>query len=46
VQRLLAVGYMHRTVLDVILGTSLTVMSDYTNQIVQTPLGPAFAPHA
>ncbi len=46
VQSLLAAGYTHQTVLDVILGTSLKVMSNYTNHVVQTPLDPAFAQHA
>lgn len=46
VQRLLEAGYTHQTVLDVILGTSLKVMSNYTNHVVQTPLDPAFAQHA
>lgn len=46
VQSLLDAGYTHQTVLDVILGTSLKVMSNYTNHVVQTPLDPAFAQHA
>lgn len=46
VQSLLEAGYTHQTVLDVILGTSLKVMSNYTNHVVQTPLDPAFAQHA
>lgn len=46
VQRLLEAGDTHQTVLDVILGTSLKVMSNYTNHVVQTPLDPAFAQHA
>lgn len=41
-----AVGYTKQTVLDVILGTSLKVMSNYTNHIAQTPLDRAFAKNA
>ncbi|MBL8277050.1 MAG: carboxymuconolactone decarboxylase family protein [Pelomonas sp.] len=43
---LLAAGYTTQTVLDVVLGTSLKVMSNYTNHIVQTPLDPVFEAHA
>jgi uncharacterized peroxidase-related enzyme len=46
VQRLLAAGYSAQTMLEVILGTSLKVMSNYTNHVVQTPLDPAFQAHA
>jgi uncharacterized peroxidase-related enzyme len=45
VQHLLAAGYARQTVLDVILGTSLKVMSNYTNHVVQTPVDGAFAAH-
>jgi uncharacterized peroxidase-related enzyme len=43
VEALLAAGYASRTVLEVILGTALKVMSNYTNHIVRTPLDSAFA---
>ena len=39
---LIAVGYTKQTVLEVILGTSLKVMSNYTNHIAQTPLDAPF----
>lgn len=42
----LAAGYTKQTVLDVILGTSLKVMSNYTNHIAETPLDDAFAANA
>jgi uncharacterized peroxidase-related enzyme len=45
-RRLMAAGYTQRTVLEVILGTSLKVMSNYTNHVVQTPLDAAFRTHA
>jgi len=38
----LAAGYTRRTVLEVVLGTSLKVMSNYTNHIANTPLDSAF----
>lgn len=38
-------GYTLQHVLDVILGTSLKVMSNYTNHIAKTPLDDAFAPN-
>ena len=38
----LAAGYTRQTVLEVIVGTSLKVMSNYTNHIVQTPVDAAF----
>lgn len=40
---LLAAGYTNRTILEVILGTSLKTMSNYTNHIANTPLDAAFA---
>ena len=40
---LLAAGYTPQTVLEVVLGTSLKVMSNYTNHIASTPLDDAFA---
>ena len=42
----LAAGYNQQSVLEVILGTALKVMSNYTNHIAQTPLDAAFAPNA
>lgn len=42
----LAAGYSEQSVLEVILGTSLKVMSNYTNHITQTPLDPPFVPNA
>lgn len=41
----LAAGYTQRTILEVVLGTSLKVMSNYTNHIASTPLDSAFAPY-
>lgn len=42
----LAAGYTRQTVLEVILGTALKVMSNYTNHIASTPLDNAFAQSA
>ncbi len=42
----LTAGYTQQTVLEVILGTALKVMSNYTNHIAGTPLDDAFAPNA
>lgn len=42
----LAAGYSEQSVLEVILGTSLKIMSNYTNHITQTPLDEAFVPNA
>lgn len=39
-------GYTQQTVLEVILGTSLKVMSNYTNHIAQTEVDDAFAANA
>ena len=46
VEAFLAAGYTKQTILEVILGTSLKVMSNYTNHIAETPLDEAFAPNA
>lgn len=46
IEDLLAVGYTRQTVLEVILGTSLKVMSNYFNHIAATPLDEAFKPNA
>jgi uncharacterized peroxidase-related enzyme len=43
IEELIAAGYTTRTVLEVILGTALKVMSNYTNHIAGTPLDSAFA---
>lgn len=40
---LLSAGYTMRTVLEVVLGTALKVMSNYTNHIASTPLDSEFA---
>ena len=42
----LAAGYTLQSVLEVILGTSLKVMSNYTNHMANTPIDKAFAPNA
>ncbi|MFT6559599.1 carboxymuconolactone decarboxylase family protein [Sneathiella sp.] len=46
VSAFLAAGYTEQSVLEVILGTSLKVMSNYTNHIAETKLDDAFAPNA
>lgn len=46
VQALIAAGYTRQTVLDVVLGISLKVMSNYFNHIVQTPVDAAFEANA
>lgn len=43
IDALLSAGYTSRTVLEVILGTAVKVMSNYTNHIASTPLDSAFA---
>lgn len=43
VEALLAAGYTNRTVLEVVLGTGMKVLSNYTNHIGETPLDDAFA---
>ena len=42
----LAAGYTRQTVLEVILGTALKVMSNYTNHVAQTELDDAFTVNA
>ncbi|MDT0582114.1 MULTISPECIES: hypothetical protein [Alteromonadaceae] len=37
--------YTQETVLNVVLGTSLKVMSNYTNHITETPVDEAFKPN-
>ena len=39
-------GYTSQNVLEVILGTSLKVMSNYTNHVAETEVDAAFAPNA
>jgi len=46
IEALLSAGYTRETVLEVILGTSLKVMSNYTNHIAKTVLDDAFTPNA
>ncbi|MEM9101096.1 MAG: carboxymuconolactone decarboxylase family protein [Pseudomonadota bacterium] len=46
VNRFLAAGYTQQAVLDVIVGTSLKVLSNYTTHIVSPPLDSAFEPVA
>jgi len=43
IETFLAAGYTKRTVLEVIVGTSYKVLSNYTNHIATTPLDDAFA---
>jgi uncharacterized peroxidase-related enzyme len=43
---LFAAGYTQQTVLDVILGTSLKVMSNYTNHVANTPVDDVFQANA
>jgi uncharacterized peroxidase-related enzyme len=45
-QAFLAAGYSQQTVLEVILGISLKVMSNYTNHVVQTPVDGVFMAQA
>ncbi len=46
VDAFLAAGYTEANILDVILGTSLKTLSNYTNHISETPLDAAFQPNA
>lgn len=46
IDALIGAGYTQRTVLEVVLGTAVKVMSNYTNHIAETPLDDAFAPVA
>lgn len=43
VEDLVEYGYTNQTILEVIVGTSLKVMSNYTNHIVNTPVDQAFS---
>ncbi|MBM1556313.1 carboxymuconolactone decarboxylase family protein [Sulfitobacter mediterraneus] len=44
-QAFLEVGYTRQTMLEVILGTALKTMSNYTNHIAETELDKAFTPN-
>ena len=46
VNAFLAAGYTQQTILEVILGTSLKVMSNYTNHIAETDVDDVFAKNA
>ncbi|MEM8958054.1 MAG: carboxymuconolactone decarboxylase family protein [Pseudomonadota bacterium] len=46
VEAFLAAGYTRQTVLEVILGTALKVMSNYTNHVAETEVDAAFAANA
>ncbi len=46
VEAFLAAGYTKQTILEVIVGTSLKVLSNYTTPTVQPPLDKTFAPMA
>jgi len=46
VDTFLAAGYDRATVLAVILGVSLKVISNYTNHVAETPVNEAFQKHA
>lgn len=46
VEAFLTAGYTRQNILDVILGTSLKVMSNYTNHVAETEVDGAFAPNA
>ena len=46
VSKFIAAGYTRQNVLEVVLGTSLKVMSNYTNHIAQTEVDAAFAANA
>ena len=43
VQAFLNAGYTQQNILEVILGTSLKVLSNYTNHVTKTPLDDAFS---
>lgn len=43
VKAFLAAGYTNQTILEVVLGTSLKTLSNYTNHIAETDLDDAFA---
>ena len=45
VQDFLNAGYNQQNILEVVLGTGLKVLSNYTNHVTNTPLDDAFAPY-
>jgi alkylhydroperoxidase family enzyme len=46
IEAFLAAGYTRQTMLEVILGTALKVLSNYTNHVADTVLDDAFVPNA
>lgn len=44
-EKVLAAGYTRQTILEVILGTALKTLSNYTNHIAETDLDAAFVPN-
>lgn len=46
IEAFLGAGYTRQNVLEVMLGTALKVMSNYTNHVAATELDAAFAPNA
>jgi uncharacterized peroxidase-related enzyme len=42
IDALLSAGYTERTILEVVLGTAVKVMSNYTNHVASTPLDSVF----
>ncbi|MCV3274245.1 carboxymuconolactone decarboxylase family protein [Roseobacter sinensis] len=45
IEALTAAGYSRQTALEVVLGTAVKVLSNYTNHIAETDLDAAFAPN-
>lgn len=46
IEAFLAAGYTQANILDVILGTGLKTLSNYTNHVAETPVDGAFQPNA
>lgn len=46
IERFMEAGYTQQNVLEVILGTALKTLSNYTNHIAETDLDPAFVANA
>ena len=46
VEAFLTAGYTRQTMLEVILGTALKILSNYTNHVAETALDDAFVPNA
>ncbi|WP_120075923.1 carboxymuconolactone decarboxylase family protein [Aurantiacibacter odishensis] len=46
IEAFLGAGYTRQNMLEVILGTALKVLSNYTNHVAETELDPAFAANA